>query len=214
MENVIEIREAEIEDSDDLFRWRNHPEIRRHFFNEAELDSDEHKEWLIERLKNNDVKIYIAMQSGEKIGVIRFEPADEGSIYISVNLNPEYLQRKCGKPIFLNGMEWFIMRQKGRAIKSNVALQHGKSTGTLKFEFIDKKSLNVSVNLNPEYLYMGLGKVVILKGTEKFISDSIGKHKIVARIKGDNIRSIKAFGSSGYIFRRRKEEVVEYEFRK
>lgn len=214
MGNVIKLRGAEAGDCDDFFRWRNHPEIRKYFFNSAELDYDEHKEWLVERLQGNDTKIYLAIEFGEKIGVIRFEPGDKKIIHVNVNLNPEYLQRKYDKIAFLNGIEWFIEKLKGHNKKIIAALQPGKQIGMLRFETSAKGSVNVSVNLNPEYLQRKLGKIVIRKGTERFVLDSCSRCRIVARIKEDNIRSIKAFEGAGYIFKMRTEGVVEYEFRK
>ena len=214
MENVIKLREAEAEDCDDFLRWRNHPEIRRYFFHSAELDYDEHKEWFVERLQGNDTKIYAAIQLGKKIGVIRFEPADKKIVHVNVNLNPEYLQRKYDKIAFLNGIEWFIEKLKDHNKKIIAALQPGKQIGMLRFETSAKGSINVSVNLNPEYLQRKLGKIVIRKGTERFVLDSGSRCRIVARIKKDNIRSIKAFEGAGYNFKMRTEGVVEYEFRK
>jgi RimJ/RimL family protein N-acetyltransferase len=153
MGNDIELREAEFEDCDDFFRWRNHPDIRQYFFNKNKVDYEDHKKWLTEKLKSSDTKIYTALQDSKKIGVVRFEVADEKIACVSVNLNPECLQKK-------------------------------------------------------------LGRIIISKGTEKFISDSGLDCRIIAKIKEDNIRSIKAFEKAGYVFKNRAEGIVEYEFQR
>jgi RimJ/RimL family protein N-acetyltransferase len=153
MGNDISLREAGIEDCGDLFKWRNHPEIRKYFFDSEEVGYDLHEKWFKEKIKDSGTKIYIAVKEDRKIGVIRFE-------------------------------------------------------------FLNNDTVTVSVNLNPEYFYRGLGKKIIIAGTNKFISESAGKYRVLARMKKENTYSIGAFSKAGYRLNSEAENIVEYVFRK
>ena len=72
-----------------------------------------------------------------------------------------------------------------------------KKIGFIRYEKNNEHSLAVSINLDPKYRNMGLGTEMLLKTQrKKKIKD---KNCILyARIKKNNIGSIKAFEKAGY----------------
>ena len=76
MSDIIKLTKAEITDINDIFEWRNHPDIRKNFFNQELLSWDEHEKWFIAKLNDPDAAAYMAYYKKEKIGTIRFEAAE------------------------------------------------------------------------------------------------------------------------------------------
>ncbi len=103
----LRLRNVKFDDINDLFKWRNHPEIRKNSFNTNAVSWDEHERWF--RAKSNDpnTAIYIAYCKEDKIGSIRFESKDD-TIKISVMLNPDFLGRGFGSKVIRLGTERFI----------------------------------------------------------------------------------------------------------
>lgn len=132
----LEVRNALYADAAELFRWRNHPEVRRDFFNARAVGWEEHEKWFKEKISDPGSSVYMAGFWGERIGTVRFEPKD----------------------------------------------------GAIK----------VSVMLSPLFIGKGLGAEVIRLCTERFIEEKRPDRPIVAEIKKENIRSIKAFERAGY----------------
>jgi len=110
MSNIINLRKVEITDINDMFEWRNHPDIRKNFFNQELLSWDEHEKWFIAKLKDPDAAVYMAYYKKEKIGTIRFE-ANESAIKTSVMLNPLFLSKGLGSQVIKMGVKRFIMEK-------------------------------------------------------------------------------------------------------
>ena len=111
MSNIINLTKAGITDINDIFKWRNHPDIRKNFFNQEMLSWDEHEKWFMARLNDPDATVYMAYRRKEKIGTIRFE-ANESAIKTSVMLNPLFLGKGLGSKVIKLGVERFIMEKK------------------------------------------------------------------------------------------------------
>ena len=111
MSNIINLTKAGIADANDIFEWRNHPDIRKNFFNQELLSWDEHEKWFIAKLKDPAAAVYMAYYKKEKIGTIRFE-ASESAIKTSVMLNPLFLGKGLGSKVIKLGVERFIMEKK------------------------------------------------------------------------------------------------------
>src|SRR3972149_9275423 len=107
----LTLKEVKNDDIHDLFKWRNHPSVRRNFFNAKLLSWEEHEKWFKERTQNPNTTIYIAHYRKNKIGTIRFESKEE-SIKVSVMLNPEYIGKGFGSIVIRKGTERFI-KEKG-----------------------------------------------------------------------------------------------------
>ena len=111
MSNLINLTRAENTDISDIFKWRNHPDIRKNFFNQELLSGDEHEKWFMARLKDPDTTIYMAHYRNEKVGSIRFETNDN-VIKASVMLNPLFLDKGLGSRVIKIGVEKYIKENK------------------------------------------------------------------------------------------------------
>jgi RimJ/RimL family protein N-acetyltransferase len=98
MSNDFVIREAGVEDCIDMFKWRNHAVIRKHFFNMNPIQWDEHKRWFDTKSNDPNTKIYIACCGEEKVGTVRFDDV-YNSVKVSVMLNPDYMNKGLGSEI-------------------------------------------------------------------------------------------------------------------
>jgi len=81
----VSVREAKLSDEQDLFLWRNHPNIRDVSFNKNEISPEQHSNWFRGVLANNDKVLLIGEFEGRSVGVVRFDVGDtaaEVSIYL------------------------------------------------------------------------------------------------------------------------------------
>ncbi len=100
-------------DCRDIWSWRNHPEVRKNFFDPEPVSWENHKRWFDSRLKDKDTKIYMASSGDGKIGVIRFYP-EEHVIKVSVNLNPNFFGRGLGSEIIRLGTQKLLDEMKSK----------------------------------------------------------------------------------------------------
>ncbi len=107
MSNIIYLTKAETTDINDIFEWRNHPDIRKNFFNQELLSWGEHEKWFIAKLKDPDTTVYMAYYRKEKIGSIRFV-ANDYVIKTNVMLNPLFLGKGLGSRVIKLGVEKYI----------------------------------------------------------------------------------------------------------
>ena len=111
MKGDIILNIASESDCRDLWLWRNHPAVRRYFFNRKRISWQEHKEWFYSKVKDGDARIYIAKRGKDKVGVIRFEEA-MAVVRVSVNLNPSFFGRGLGSKIIKLGTEKLLNEMK------------------------------------------------------------------------------------------------------
>ncbi|MBI5682425.1 MAG: GNAT family N-acetyltransferase [Deltaproteobacteria bacterium] len=104
---AIEIREIQDDDINDLFNWRNHPDVRKNFFNSDLISWDEHEKWFKAKIKDSYTSIYIACSGKDKVGSIRFEDKSD-VIKVSIMLNPDFLGKGVGSSVIRIGTERFI----------------------------------------------------------------------------------------------------------
>jgi len=105
-ENIY-IKNADHNDMDDLFRWRNDPEISKNFFNADPVSRETHEKWFREKVNDIGSAIYMAYYRSDKIGSVRFE-SKEDVIKTSVILSPEYIGKGLGAEIIRIAADRFI----------------------------------------------------------------------------------------------------------
>ncbi|MBU4376258.1 MAG: hypothetical protein KKD29_02130, partial [Candidatus Omnitrophica bacterium] len=86
-ETDITLNRVMDKDCRDLWTWRNHPEVRRQFFDDKIIPWDEHQRWFHSKTNSPGTKIYMASLQNNKIGAIRFE-INGDIVTVSANLNP------------------------------------------------------------------------------------------------------------------------------
>lgn len=97
--------------------------------------------------------------------------------------------------------KWFKNILKEDSSKFLVLEYENEIIGQLRFDFNEKYPV-ISISLNKSYRGLGLSKYLLEKGIQY-----IGKSKIVAYIKKDNVRSISFFKSMG--FKKDREVIIK-----
>lgn len=87
----------------------------------------------------------------------------------------------------------------------------GEKIGAVSFCRIADETYEINVNIAPAYRSRGLGAVLIKEGAAFLVKQKEAK-KIKARIKSENIFSIRAFTKAGFIKSIEKDNVVEMYF--
>ncbi len=105
-ENIL-LRAVEAGDIKKLFTWRNHPEIRKNFFNTAPVVWGEHEKWFREKIGDPDAKIYMAFDKDLCIGMVRFENRGD-VVQCSVIVNPNYIGQGFGTKIIAMGTRKYL----------------------------------------------------------------------------------------------------------
>ena len=111
---MILIRTASVDDSRDLFDWRNDDETRSASISQAVVTWAEHEAWLSQSLREPARRIYIAMlmdstDTLSSVGMCRFDLlADENSAEVSINLNPAYRRRRLALSVLQAAIDRFL----------------------------------------------------------------------------------------------------------
>lgn len=80
----IVIRRATKEDVDLYFKWVNDSSVRENSFNTERVKLNEHQDWFNERLKRENVFLYVFELDSVPFGQVRYEVDKEAIIYISI----------------------------------------------------------------------------------------------------------------------------------
>ena len=108
MEEII-LRKATKEDCHDLWAWRNHPKVRKWHFNPRKIGYKTHIKWFEKKIRNGGARICIAENlKKEKLGQIRMEAGAGKSVYVTIDLNPQFFGRHIGARIIKMGTDAFM----------------------------------------------------------------------------------------------------------
>lgn len=107
----LELREFNSDDMEDLYKWRNHPIVRKNSFNTHIFSWDEHQKWFKQKRRSPNTTIYIFYSKSKKIGMIRFEN-EHKMISVSVMLNPKFIGQGLGVKLIRLGVKKFINKKK------------------------------------------------------------------------------------------------------
>ena len=150
MSNIINLTKAKITDINDIFEWRNHPDIRKNFFDSEVITWNDHEKWFNKKLKDQDTTIYVAYHIENKIGSIRFE-ANESVIKTSVMLNPLFLGKGLGLQVIKMGIEKFIKEKKpSKSLIAEIKKNNVASIKTFQKAGFKKSGLTFIYDINGE----------------------------------------------------------------
>lgn len=102
----IEIREANLEDTEKLFEWRNHPSIRAVSRNTDIIDWEIHQKWFASVLAASDRLLLIGQREDVPVGVVRFDiQRDEAEV--SIYLVPDAAKQSgLGRELLQSAERW------------------------------------------------------------------------------------------------------------
>jgi len=108
---TVKVREAVLDDIEDLYIWRNHEAIRPMLHNTESFEWEEHSKWYSEALQNPDRCSLICYLegSGIKIGSVSFDIQAETAL-ISIIINPKMRGKKLSTTCLLEAIRIFRSR--------------------------------------------------------------------------------------------------------
>lgn len=108
----IEIRAANEHDAEQLFSWRNHPDIRAASRHSEIIPWEDHQKWFSAQLASPDALLVIGERGGSPVGVVRFDVQDD-SAEISIYLVPGGSEPGSGRALLRSAESWFVSRRPG-----------------------------------------------------------------------------------------------------
>lgn len=140
----LALRAATQEDCERVWQWRNHPDIRRHALNPAEIDLATHRAWFATALVDPDKAMLIGEDGSGPVGVLRYD-IREGGATISVYLVPGRQGRGLGPRLIEAGTDWLrVHRPKVAVIHAEIRPENVASLGAFaKAGFVPVKCLYV-----------------------------------------------------------------------
>jgi RimJ/RimL family protein N-acetyltransferase len=108
---TVKVREAVLDDIEDLYIWRNHETTRPMLHNTEAFEWEAHSKWYSEALQNPDRCSLICYLegSGTKIGSVSFNIQAETAL-ISIIINPKMRGKKLSTPCLVEAMRSFRSR--------------------------------------------------------------------------------------------------------
>ena len=146
------VRNANFDDINDIYRWRNDRYSRSMSVDNKLLSIDNHKTWFKNTLKDPNKKMYVGIINGKKIGVTRFD-FDKRKFFteVSINLNPIMRGKNLSFKLLSKSISLF---QKNSKTKLKATIKN-KNLSSLK---IFKKLGFKKINEDKKFLYFILTK--------------------------------------------------------
>lgn len=87
-----------------------------------------------------------------------------------------------------------------------------KPIGQVRFD-IDENEAEINITIAKEFRGLGYGTKAIKKSSDLFLENQPGIKKIIAKVKTENIYSIRSFIGAGYLKYKSKSDMVYLEFK-
>jgi RimJ/RimL family protein N-acetyltransferase len=127
----IHLRRAVPADCDKVWRWRNHPSVRRFSIDAREITLEAHREWFQRVLKSRKQVLLIALMDKEEVGVLRFDLDSKTlAATISIYVRPGKHHRGFGTEMMTAAERW--LREKRPSIKRIIATVGTENRVSLK----------------------------------------------------------------------------------
>lgn len=123
----LELRPSMKEDARMIFEWANQPATRRASFDAAPISWDNHVQWFETRLNDPHTLMFVVMQNGQAIGLIRFQQqANLKEATVSIQLDDSFQGSGLGPRIIQMGcsrcfLEWPVEQVRAEIRTDNVA---------------------------------------------------------------------------------------------
>jgi|GEM_PF-1928795 len=107
--SLLRVYPARLEDSRDIWAWRNDETTRMMSINNEEITWEAHCHWFERILQASDIWTYIALDGyANKVGVCRFDLDPSGNFAsVSINLNPLLRGQGRGTEVVRTGVSTF-----------------------------------------------------------------------------------------------------------
>lgn len=99
----ITLRKAVLEDSRNIWLWRNDPETRANSKNSDPIEWPDHERWFVKVLQDPQCAQYLVCGPDEDLGVVRFDSTAKQRFEVNINLAPQARGRGIGKAALAEG---------------------------------------------------------------------------------------------------------------
>lgn len=102
------VRSAREDDSEFFYKVRTIPQYQKYFLSSLSSTFEEHDQWFLERLNHGLDLMFVACNSCNRIGYVRFEPVECFPAFeISFALLPGALRNACSVPMIKDALTRF-----------------------------------------------------------------------------------------------------------
>ena len=152
-------------------------------------------------------------KSAEQVKLRKARESDSFDIFSWRN-DPETRKNSIagGKKIpYENHKTWFEAKLKNTDTRIYVATWGKYKVGVLRFE-IEKDFIEIGTNVNPAFRGKGFGTKIIGLGARKMYKET--KKPVIARIKNDNVASIKMCAKNRFFLQKKENDISTLCFKK
>jgi len=90
--------------------------------------------------------------------------------------------------------------------------ENGERMGQIRLDWDDNNVAEISIAIAPDFRGRGIGTDVLTRGS-RLVMDNFEADYIIAKIKKENIISIKVFEKSGFSFYKTHSDHLEYRYK-
>jgi UDP-2,4-diacetamido-2,4,6-trideoxy-beta-L-altropyranose hydrolase len=125
--SFISIKRADLDDSENIFKWRNNNKIRDVSINSAPISWEEHQRWFDGVLTDKNRELVIGATENKTVGVVRFDIENDVA-EVSIYLVPEGRFAGQGRNLLMNAERWLnINRPEIKCIHASVLAENDAS---------------------------------------------------------------------------------------
>lgn len=161
MTSSVTVRSAAIDDAQMMYRWRNHPSVRRVSRDPMPMDFDSHLRWLKSALQSESRHVMIAEINGRGVGVIRYDELPDDTLEVSLYCDPRLTGIGIGSAMLNAGEGEMAGRLGAEATVTAFVVPGNESSermferaGFMKRDGIWRKALSPSL-ARPSCLHLG-----------------------------------------------------------
>jgi len=146
----LQIVRATVDDSSDIWKWRNDPETRIMSLNSHKIPWESHRDWFTKTITNPQVTLLIGIlkPQNEKVGNCRFDFSSDGlSTDVSIALSPSMRGKKLSVP-FLTSSINFIRKERRAPLTINATVKKTNNASIKCFERCGFLLVNSDAELN------------------------------------------------------------------
>lgn len=117
---LLSLRLANIEDTQDILRWRNDPLTRAMSRNNDIIEDTQHRIWFNQALQDSKRLFLVGMYAEKKIGMVRFDQQQLKRWEINICLAPEARGKGMGKLILKSALLHFLSQYPEASIIADI----------------------------------------------------------------------------------------------
>lgn len=151
--SILQIRDANIDDMEQYFKWANDESVRANAFNTEDIPWNDHVTWFKKKLSNNHSRMYIFEIDDRGVGQVRFDKENEDVWDIHYMLDEDFRGFGLGSKIIDRGLKKLIFEEKRVKVQAFVKTdntpsekvfedlnfkKHNFKEGTIKFTYEEK----------------------------------------------------------------------------